>query len=175
MLVVGREFTGAGPPMTAFVLDLLLWFCAIGSGLIAGVFFAFSAFIMSAFSRIQQSDGIAAMQSINTIILGSLFMPVFLGTAFASLILVGFAVLDWGGLGSTATVAAGVIYLVGMFVCTIAFNVPLNNALANTEPTAADATELWTRYLGEWTFWNHVRTVSSLVACVLFVYVITLQ
>src|SRR5262245_39879175 len=58
----------------------LLWFCAIGCGLLAGVYFAFSTFIMSALGRIQQTHGISAMNSISSTILGSLFMPFFFGT-----------------------------------------------------------------------------------------------
>lgn len=45
-----------------FVLKLL---AALGCGLIAGVFFAFSTFVMSALARLQPAQGIAAMQSIN--------------------------------------------------------------------------------------------------------------
>jgi uncharacterized membrane protein len=38
---------------------------AFGCALIAGVFFAFSTFVMSALARLQPAMGIAAMQSIN--------------------------------------------------------------------------------------------------------------
>jgi len=38
---------------------------ALGCGLTAGVFFAFSSFVMKALGRIQPAQGIAAMQSIN--------------------------------------------------------------------------------------------------------------
>jgi uncharacterized membrane protein len=161
--------------MTGKLVTFLLWFCAIGSGLIAGVFFAFSTFIMRALARIEQSQGISAMQAINTTILGSLFMPVFFGTTFASLVLAGVALWGWGESGSLATFAASLIYVVGMFISTVAFNVPLNNALANVEASGAGAASLWARYLVEWTRWNHVRTVSSTIACVLFVYAIALR
>jgi len=77
--------------MTQSVLTFLLWFSALGSGLVAGLFFAFSAVIMTAFGRIPQEHGVAAMQSINSTILRSLFMPVFFGTALVSLVLVGVA------------------------------------------------------------------------------------
>jgi uncharacterized membrane protein len=49
------------------------------------------------------------------------------------------------------------------------FNVPLNNALAAAEPASSEAASLWARYLADWTMWNHVRTVSSTVACALFI------
>ena len=43
----------------------LYWFSALGCGLIAGVFFAFSAFVMKALALLPPAQGIAAMQSIN--------------------------------------------------------------------------------------------------------------
>lgn len=38
---------------------------ALGCGLIAGVFFAFSTFVMKGLARIPTEAGVAAMQSIN--------------------------------------------------------------------------------------------------------------
>jgi uncharacterized membrane protein len=34
----------------------LLWFCAVGCGLLAGLYFAFSAFIMTALGRRRQAS-----------------------------------------------------------------------------------------------------------------------
>lgn len=64
--------------------------------------------------------------------------------------------------------AGGVLYVLGMFVVTMIFNVPLNDALAAVDPASAEATKIWARYLNDWTLWNHVRTISSTAACVLF-------
>ncbi len=155
--------------MTQYILTILLWFSAIGSGLVAGLFFAFSTFIMTAFARIPQGHGISAMQSINSTILGSLFMPLFFGTALASLVIAGSALFHWDGPGAMAMLAAGSIYLVGMFLCTILFNVPLNNVLAAVDPASAEAAPVWSRYLKVWTAWNHVRTVASTAACGFFI------
>lgn len=38
---------------------------ALGCGLVAGAFFAFSSFVMAALKRLSTAEGIAAMQSIN--------------------------------------------------------------------------------------------------------------
>jgi hypothetical protein len=38
---------------------------AVGCGLVAGVFFAFSSFVMNALARLQPAQGVAAMQAIN--------------------------------------------------------------------------------------------------------------
>jgi|SoimicMinimDraft_17_1059745.scaffolds.fasta_scaffold357562_1 uncharacterized membrane protein len=68
-----------------------------------------------------------------------------------------------------AMVAAGVLHVVGMFIVTMIFNGPLNNALAPVDPASSEAASVWARYLAVWTMWNHVRTVSSTVACALFI------
>ena len=46
-------------------LDVLVLVTALGCGLVAGVFFAFSAFVMDGLARAAPAEGIAAMQWIN--------------------------------------------------------------------------------------------------------------
>src|SRR5262245_8879045 len=151
------------------VITYLLWFGAIGCGLLGGLYFAFSTFIMGALGSIEQAHGISAMNSINSTILKSLFMPFFFGTTLVSLIFVIVGFLRWGEPGSMAMLAGGLIYVAGMFLCTMFFSVPLNNALARVDPVSAAAAPLWARYLKDWTLWNHLRTISSTVASALYV------
>ena len=54
---------------------------ALGAGLIAGVFFAFSSFVMPALAKLPAVQGVAAMQSINLVVLNRSFLGVFVGTA----------------------------------------------------------------------------------------------
>ena len=68
---------------------------ALGCGLIAGVFFAFSTFVMPALKRLKPEEGIAAMQSINILAVTPVFMAVLFGTAAACLGLVVWAVISW--------------------------------------------------------------------------------
>jgi uncharacterized membrane protein len=118
--------------MTQSIVIGLLWICAIGCGLIAGLFFAFSTFIMTSLGRIDQSSGIAAMNAINATILKSLFMPVFFGTTLASLVLAIVAMIRWGEPAALPMLAGGIVYVMGMFLCTMMFNVPFNDILASS-------------------------------------------
>jgi uncharacterized membrane protein len=151
------------------VVSALLWFCAIGSGLVAGLFFAFSTFIMPALAKIAPPHGISAMQSINSTILRSLFMPVFFGTTLASAVLALAAVMQWDQPGILPMLSGALVYILGMFTCTAVFNVPLNNQLAAVSAQSSEALPVWSRYLSRWTRWNHVRTIASTVACSLFI------
>ena len=151
------------------LITMLLWFSAIGCGLIAGLYFAFSTFIMTAFARIEQGQGIAAMNAINSTILRSLFMPLFFGTTIAGAALAVLAIMRWSEPGAALMLAGGVIYVIGMFLVTVVYNVPLNNELARADPADANTAQLWARYLKDWTFWNHVRTIASTTASALFI------
>ena len=147
----------------------LLWFSAVGCGLLAGVYFAFSAFVMTALGRIDQAAGISAMNAINVDIVRSLFMPAFLGTTLSCAGLVVLGGLRWQEPGALAMICGGGLYVVGMFAVTVVFNVPLNDQLAATDPASTAVAPVWARYLTDWTFWNHVRTVASLAATALFI------
>ncbi len=61
----------------------------------------------------------------------------------------------------------GVIYLVGTVLVTILFNVPRNEKLIDVRSDSVEGTELWSRYVAEWTAWNHVRALASLLAAAL--------
>jgi len=161
--------------MSSSIVTALLWTAALGSGLIAGIYFAFSAFIMQAFGKIDAPQSIVAMNSINETIQRSLFMPLFFGTSIISVFLVVVAFAYWGEAGAELTLIAGAVYFVGMFVCTVVFNVPLNNSLARLDPNSDDAVQIWSRYLKTWTSWNHLRTVSSLITCVLCIWLLSIR
>jgi uncharacterized membrane protein len=141
-----------------FIFTLL---AALGCGLIAGVFFAFSAFVMKALARLPATQGVAAMQSINVVVLNPWFLGAFFGTGIVCALLVIAALVQWS-MSSVYLIAGGLLYVVGTLWVTIAFNVPRNNALA------ARGAEVWPRYLAEWTAWNHVRTAAALAAAASF-------
>jgi uncharacterized membrane protein len=155
--------------MIQLAISGLLWFAALGCGVMAGVFFAFSSFINAALERAGQVPGILAMNSINETIVRSWFMPIFLGSTLASLVLAAVSLGRWQQPGSLAQLAGGVIYVVGMFACTMVFNVPLNNALLAVDPASPGGATVWAHFLDVWTRWNHVRTAASLVATALFI------
>jgi uncharacterized membrane protein len=151
------------------LLTILLWSCALGCGLLGGVYFAFSAFIVKGLDRAGQAHGIAAMNSINAIILRSWFMPLFFGTTLGAAALAVAGFLHRDNAGAPFMLAGGVVYVLGMFVVTMMANVPLNNALASVAGESTGATAMWQRYLKSWTRWNHVRTLACVLASAMFI------
>jgi uncharacterized membrane protein len=55
--------------MSSPLVTVLLWTAALSSGLIAGVYFTFSGFIMQSFSTIEEKHSVVAMNAITTTIL----------------------------------------------------------------------------------------------------------
>ena len=62
------------------LLYIATFAAALGAGLVAGIFFAFSTFVMGALGRLPQAAGISAMQSINVVVINPVFLSVFMGT-----------------------------------------------------------------------------------------------
>jgi uncharacterized membrane protein len=140
---------------------------ALACGLMAGLFFAFSNSVMGALGRLQPAEGIAAMQSINRVILNPLFVTIFLATPAACLLVILASLWRWSEPGALWLILGGALYIAGAFLVTMFVNVPMNSALDAAQPASAEAAALWTRYLADWTAWNHVRTAASLAAAAL--------
>jgi uncharacterized membrane protein len=158
--------------LEASMVDRLLFpltlVSALGCGLMAGVFFAFSVFVMHALDRLPPAQGIAAMQSVNVAAITPLFMLALFGTAATCVVLAVSSLLRWKEPGAVYLFVGSVLYLVGAMLVTIVFNVPRNDALAAVAPESADGASLWIGYVTSWTAWNHVRTVAALAATVSF-------
>lgn len=130
----------------------------------AGLFFIFSNTVMAALARLPAEQGLAAMQSINAVILNPLFLGVFFGAALASLAVIVVAGMQWQQPGSALATGGAVAYLFGAVLVTMVRNVPLNSTLATISPTGADSARAWNDYVRRWTAWNHVRAVACLLA-----------
>jgi uncharacterized membrane protein len=141
---------------------------AIGAGVSAGVYFAFSAFVMKALGRLPAGQGVSAMNAINKAAPAPLFMLALFGTAVVCVALAVIALRDLDQRWAGYLLAGSALYLASV-VLTIAYHVPRNDALARVDPTGPGATRAWAGYLRPWTAWNHVRTVASLAGTTTFI------
>jgi uncharacterized membrane protein len=138
-------------------LEALTIVTALGSAMVGGIFFPFSTFAMAGLRRLPDSQGAAAMQSINVTAPTPLFMSILFGMSLPSIAVAVAGVANLSESYGPWLLAGGLAYLVSAPIVTMVFNVPLNNELAGSA-------EAWGRYQREWTAWNHVRTVVPLVA-----------
>ena len=128
--------------------DYMLLAARTLSGLLAGLFFAFSVSVMPALRAMDDDTFATVMNKINVVIVNPVFLVVFLGAAVASMALLAWQRDPWA--------VAGAVLAVVTLVVTFAFNIPLNNALA--DGGAREAFE------NPWVLWNVVRTLTA-TAC----------
>lgn len=150
---------------------ILFQFSILAYALIAGVFLAFSDFIIRSLALTGGAGGVEAMQVINREVFRWIFMTLFLGMAGVSVLISGYA---WVGLGGPAGVLIGIaalVYLIGCFGVTVAFNVPMNEALAGMDLSSDDTRDYWFQsYIPRWTCWNSVRTGVAAISSALLLF-----
>ena len=138
------------------MLSLLL------SGAIFGFFYAWVCSTMWGLDSIDPRIAIAAMNGMNNSVQNAVFAPAFFGTPVVLMLT---AALAWRAQRQAALLfaAAGVVYLFGGVILTMAMNVPMNRVLdATVIPEQIDAARaIWRSYSEPWQFWNTVRTLAS--------------
>lgn len=144
---------------------MMLVLLIIMIGLMGGIYFSFSIFVMKALSEVPALQAAQVMNRINEVIVKTLFLPLFFGSTLLSVGLMVWSFLQWQGLSSTLVIVATLIYVVGMFLVTVIGNVPLNNALQTREGNPQELVSYWSVYLKRWTRLNHIRTLSCILAC----------
>jgi uncharacterized membrane protein len=158
--------------MDGFLFGLTL-IAALGCGLNAGVFFTFSSFVMRALARLEPGRGNQAMQSINVVAVTPAFMTALFGTAAACAVLGFWGIFTLDEPYGIYLLIGGDLYLFGTIGLTMGYHVPRNNLLAATDPDSAEGARYWSRYLTEWTRWNHVRGAAALAAATLLTIALT--
>lgn len=139
-------------------MENVIMLAAIVTAVNAGVFLAFSDFIMPSFATASASTGREAMQAINTRVLRSVFVYSLMLMGPVALALAGWAWLN----DAPLIVAGGLIYALGVVGVTMFGNVPMNNRLDR----GAEAASYWPTYQEGWTRWNHVRTGANILAAI---------
>lgn len=138
-----------------------------GAGLVTGLLFAFSNFVMKALADLPSDKGMFAMQRINERIINPLFLTIFLGTPILCSVIAFNSGQNINEPGSMLLLVGSLAYLIGPFGITMLFNVPLNNLLARTP--VSDVENIWPMYQKRWQWWNHIRTYIGLASVVLMI------
>jgi uncharacterized membrane protein len=154
-----------GASMSSGLVRPLTVACAVGAGLVAGVYFAFSTFVMRGLRDVPPATGMAAMQTINRAAPNPLFVFALVGTGAGCVVLGILAGTRWSDPAAPWSLAGAVLYVVSLLI-TFAIHIPRNDALDLVDPASAGAAERWSAYLAEWVPWNHVRTVASMAGAI---------
>ena len=142
----------------------------IMTGLMAGIYFAFSVFIMKSLATLPATEGARAMNAINDIIVRTGFLALFFVSTLAHLGFIIWNLLHGEGLQAQLLIAAGIVYVAGMFLVTVFGNVPLNNRLKQSENNESRLLETWREYQTAWMRLNHLRTIACTLSFILLIY-----
>jgi uncharacterized membrane protein len=156
-----------GPYFVLIVLGV------VGTGLVAGVFCAFSTFVMRGLASLPPAQGVAAMNAINRAALTPAFMLVFAGSAVLCAMIAVVTFVLWPDEGKVELLLGSALYLFGSFGVTMMANVPRNDALLKLDPGTPEAAAYWPTYVREWTAWNHIRMIASAAAAVSYILALT--
>jgi len=102
---------------------------SLATGLVAGVFLAFSDFVMESLAASQPAAGTEAMQIINRKVFQTLFMVLLIGCIPVTAIVAGYAYFFMSGPGVSYLLVAGALYFVGVFIASMIGNIPMNQRL----------------------------------------------
>lgn len=142
---------------------------AVAAGVVSGILYGFSGFVMRGLGELDSVHSIRAMQAINVAALRPGLMVPFIGT---TLLTVGLAIAAYTTMEGPALkwyLAGTALYVLGVFAVTAAGNVPLNEALDKLQPVEATAAADWTSYARPWLRFNHLRSVAGALASAAFI------
>ena len=142
------------------VREISLVATVLTTGLMAGIYLAFSLAVMPGLRASDDDTFVRTMRAMNRAIVNPVFFLVFLGPLLLGMIAVLSRLPDGDGLEQAAV---GLLLYVATLVITAAVSVPLNNAL-DEAPGDALSAEVRARFEQRWVRWNLVRTALAAAA-----------
>jgi uncharacterized membrane protein len=146
-------------------LRTLAGVAAVGSGLMAGVYYGFSAIVMPGLRDMSATDGMRAMQVMNVAAPRPPLLIALMGTGAVSVGAIVAAAMN-GGSARWWIIGGATLSLASLGI-TAAYNVPRNDVLAAVDALDPAAADVWVRYLREWTIGNHVRSAAAFAGAVM--------
>jgi uncharacterized membrane protein len=143
---------------------------ALLTGLIAGLLFGYACSINSGLQKLSDSGYLSAMQSINQAILNPVFLVVFIGPLIALPVCTTLSYQQSPSFAFCSMLGASLLYIFGVFLVTVVFNIPLNTALAKYDlanTPSPDLVILRKKIELPWNRYHLVRTLSAIVSFIL--------
>lgn len=149
---------------------------ALLCSLVAGFLFAFAIVVMPGIGALNDLDFLKAFRAIDLVIQKNqpVFIIVWIGSALAAIGSGVLSVWQMEGLDRVMVITAAAIYIVGVQVPTVVFNVPLNNRLQALDLEDLPETEVAEERRSfeiPWLRWNWIRTVIATFASAILIIV----
>src|SRR5688572_1469820 len=137
------------------------------TGLMAGLFYAWSVSVTNGIGRLGDKEFLASFQAMNRAIINPLFMVCFLG---AAVLLPVTTYMNYGEPRFWYLLGAAVFYLAGITGVTFIGNIPLNVALDKFNIAASTPEQMAAfraQFENKWNMLNHIRSIAGTIALVL--------
>ena len=138
---------------------------SVGAAVNAGVFLAFSAFVMPAVRELPAAQGIEAMQALNRTAVAP-FMLVGFGTAVLCVVVIVQGVSMWRTARGRWMLGGAVVYVIAAIMITFAANVPISYTIDTLNPSSPDVAARWADLYTQWVWSNHLRALGSIGAAI---------
>jgi uncharacterized membrane protein len=151
-------------------INIILLIGTLFTGIMAGLFFAWSFSVMNGLAKIPDKEFIIAMQSMNRSIQNPIFFLFFFGTAIL------LPISTYLGYNKSSQgvfwlfFIATLLYWIGVMGVTVLRNIPLNMMLdvfATESKSAKEMGLLRQQFEQRWNNWNLVRVFSNMAAFIL--------
>ena len=149
--------------------NIILALAGTLTALVTGLFYGYSVSVNGGLHRLNDSEYVKAMQSINAVIQNFLFFASFIGPVIL-LPLAAFLQRDADPMQFALLLASSILYIAGSFGLTMVGNVPLNVRLAKFDASKASGNEIAQARAGFERPWNRlhvIRTIASIASTVL--------
>ncbi len=142
------------------------------TGLMAGIFFTWSNAVKPGIGKLNDIDYLSALQSMNRVILNSLFLIVFIGTIISVALVPVFHFHIYPKNIFWLLILIVIIYWVGVFSVTVFGNIPLNEILDKRNLSVMnpnDLSLLRDSIENRWNNFNLIRSISSALSFLLLI------
>ena len=142
------------------------------TGLMAGIFFTWSNAVKPGIGKLNDIDYLSALQSMNRVILNSLFLIVFIGTIISVALVPVFHFHFYPKNIFWLLILIVIIYWVGVFSVTVFGNIPLNEILDKRNLSVMnpnDLSVLRDSIENRWNNFNLIRSISSALSFLLLI------
>jgi uncharacterized membrane protein len=151
---------------------IILIITTLFSGLMAGLFYAWSISVTPGLAKINDGSYLQAFQSMNRAILNPVFFVVFFSLVVLLPLLSYFSFQTSISNQFWYVILATLLYYVGIMGVTIGGNVPLNSTLEalQIEAMTPEQMDVFRKgFESKWNRLNHIRTISSILTFLLLV------
>lgn len=149
--------------------DLALMIAVLLCSLVAGLLFAFAVVVMPGIAKLTDKEYLLAFKHMDGIIQDNhpIFFLVWVGSIFSVIGALVLGTLDLDGAQRSFLWVGAMLYLLGVQLPTIRFNIPLNNMLQALDLSKADESEassVRSAFEPPWNRWNQFRTLNAVVS-----------